>query len=584
MRGPRVGAPQRLTRAAVDALAGDVVRPSPSPAGHLFDYPSSIIGGGRRDSDASSLASSRPSSAGGISSYTTVSAAPSDRASYLRAVNSYLSSFSPPIHLKPPFPRARDITDALRLLLSRLDFEHPLPDLNRDLPHLLASLRCPFKLSKSALKAPSTPHAWPSVLAVLHWLVQLARAADHLASNPSFHRRSTDDDVHSYIARAYSLFLSGDDSAVEELDAEYLDRIERHADLAIKAAEALEVEIVQSESKLQEVSAAPTRLEALQAERAALGEDVKKFQDDVDKFSRIVEEKKRDLAERERELEVKELEKKVLDEENHGLRERVRSQALSTRDLERMTREIQVVERDIAEGESRRNEMDEKAWKLNTEVERNYREIEALTEQCNHSIRKLKLQNHFQLVLNSKGSSAAEVIGVDYKTMLKPELTALAMEAKKGMFSNAEERINLQKQSHDNDMTIEGKKVQCDSLRAKIEEAESKVDLLRKETEDHASRCTTETEKTKKELVIREQQVSLLEREAKELLMNSEEKLRTTVKWSTEETQLCAQELWALIDGVSQYKEFMTSTISGIRKDVKEITDGVKQAHEASLQ
>ncbi|KAG0451848.1 hypothetical protein HPP92_026000 [Vanilla planifolia] len=121
--------------------------------------------------------------------------------------------------------------------------------------------------------------------------------------------------------------------------------------------------------------------------------------------------------------------------------------------------EMQTVESDIAEGESRRNEMSGKAWKLNSEIEGKLMEIEALTEQCNQAIRKLKLRNHFQLVLDINGSSAAEVIGINYKDLLKPALNALAEEAKKAIFSNTKKRINLQKQSYDNDIFIEGKRV-----------------------------------------------------------------------------------------------------------------------------
>ncbi|XP_020582211.1 kinetochore protein NDC80 homolog [Phalaenopsis equestris] len=530
--------------------------------------------------DVSSLCSSRPSSASGLPAYS-IACAPSDRVSILRAVNSYLASLSPPIHLKPPLPPARNVAEALRCIFSRLEFGSPLSDLTRDLPPLLAALRCPVKLSKSALKAPSTPHAWPSVLSVLHWLVQLALVVDHLASSRTSPHVS-EYDINRYITRTYSLFLAGDDCTIADLDAEYHDRLKRHADSAVKEVEALEVEVAQFETKVRDLAAAPSRLEALEAERAALLEDVSKFQNVVDKFSAVIEEKRENLAERERELEKREMEKRRLDEENGELRQRIRGQSMSTRDVERVKRELQAVERDIAEGESRRNEMEEKAWTLNSEFERKFREIEALAEQCNQVNRKLKIGNNVQLVLNAKASSAAEVIGIDHKTKLKPAIRALMEETKKSTVSKMEELINLQKQSLENDMLLDGKRAYYTAIQNKINEIESQVDMLKLEIEEHGLKCSSEMENIEEESEAKEEQLKLMDREAQELLMESEEKLKRTLIECTEETQLCAQELYSLIDSVSQYKEFMGSTVVGIGEEIREIVEGVKQAFEAS--
>ncbi|KAK8956197.1 hypothetical protein KSP40_PGU014507 [Platanthera guangdongensis] len=386
MKRPRTGVAQRLMRTQSIAASGDFPRPTPSPSLPFYEYSSNIGTDGRRDSDASSFCSSLPSSAGSRSTYS-IRSAPSDRASYLRAVNSYISSLSPPIFLKPPLPPAKDIIDALHRLFSRLDLDAPIHDLTRDLPSLLAALGCPVKLSKSALRAPSTPHAWPSVISVLHWLVQLARVSDHLVSSPSALHLSNNS-LHQYISGSYSFFLSGDDCAVADLDAEYLDRAERDTASAVKNAEALEAEVAQLDEKHRDLASNPSPLEALEVERAALLEDVKKFQNVVDKFYGIIEEKKEKLAEREKELETRGTEKTRLDEEIEALRQRIHGQALSTRDVERMTRELQAVEREISDAERRRNETDEKTWLLNPEVEREFREIETSAEQCNQAIRK----------------------------------------------------------------------------------------------------------------------------------------------------------------------------------------------------
>ncbi|RWV94410.1 hypothetical protein GW17_00043052, partial [Ensete ventricosum] len=57
--------------------------------------------------------------------------------------------------------------------------------------------------------------------------------------------------------------------------------------------------------------------------------------------------------------------------------------------------------------------------------------------------------------------------------------------------------------------------------------------------------------------------------------INSENELQIATKESDEETQLCASELLALIDAVSEYKEFMESTVSGMKKELSETADFV---------
>lgn len=217
--------------------------------------------------------------------------------------------------------------------------------------------------------------------------MQLALVADHIASAPASPEPS-DVDVNSYITRSYSLFLAGDDVAVADLEAEFLDKLTCHAAAAAKDVEALEAEVASYKARLRDQAVKPTRLEALEAERAVLLEDKDKFQNVVDNYSSMIEGKRDRLAERERELETREIEKRRLDEENEELRDRIRRQSVSARDVERMARELQIVEREIAEREARRNEMEEKSLLLDYELEKKFREIEIMTEQSNHAIRK----------------------------------------------------------------------------------------------------------------------------------------------------------------------------------------------------
>lgn len=86
---------------------------------------------------------------------------------------------------------------------------------------------------------------------------------------------------------------------------------------------------------------------------------------------------------------------------------------------------------------------------------------------------RLKLGNDFKYVLNSEGSTPAEVLGIDYKATLKPTLTALADEAKKTSMAKLEELISLQQQSRENAAKHEAKKTHLAALQSRFEEVKS---------------------------------------------------------------------------------------------------------------
>ncbi|XP_072987546.1 kinetochore protein NDC80 homolog [Typha latifolia] len=529
------------------------------------------VGLSRRDSDVSSLCSS----AGGRPSTTTASHLfLSDRSSQsaaLRAVNSYLSSLSAPFTLRPPLPSARDISDAFRLLLSRLGFpvssDKPLDD---EVLYLLRLLRCPLKLTRSALKAPGTPHSWPPLLSALHWLTQLARVADHFLNSPS---SNSTNDLLLYINQSYSLFISGDDDAVADLDEEYLSKARSHAAAAAASADKLEKEAADLEARVRAVKAGPSRREALESERSVLVEDVKKFQAVVESWGGKLAGMEEAVGDLEKELDAKERESRRLCEENEELKKRVEGQAVNVRDAERMKRELQAVERDVAEAETGRAALEEKAWELEASITRKMDELEVLVQQCNQASRKLKLGTDFQYVLNAQGSSPAEVIGVDYKTILKPALNALTEDTKKVSVSKLEESISLQQQTRENAKILEEKSNCSTALQTYIDEIDARISTVKSETEDGGSRCAAESEKMKEETARKEHQLVIVEKEAEEYLRNSEQKLQDAARESDEATQVCACELLALIDSVSEYKEFMESMVAGVKSDLSETVD-----------
>ncbi|GAV67378.1 Ndc80_HEC domain-containing protein [Cephalotus follicularis] len=533
-----------------------------------------------RDSDAS-FASSRPSSAGigrggSRSQITDPYTNRENQSAAIRVINDYLSSHSfQTLPFPPKLPSAKDITDTLRFLLSAIDY--PTLKLEDDLFLVLKFLNCPFKINKSTLRSPNSPHNWPTYLAVIHWMVQIASYTRHVSHDSRAIVESNT--MYAYWLNSYLSYMHGDDDSVEALDREFVEKLERERDSVREGVGVLEGSFRDLEVRAERLRTGPTEKEGLEKERRMLEEDVGKFQAMISEFNGRIAAMDKVIEEKEREKAAKEEEMRLIREENEELRKKVDSQTVNSRDAERMKRELVAVERDINKAETERNEWEEKAWDLDSSIGQKFKELEAVAMDCNQAIRRLKLGNNLQYVLNAKGSTPGEILGIDYKSTIKPALEAFADGIKKNSMAKLEELIPLQQQASEMASKIEGKKNRIAALQSHIEEVEGQCSLLKKETQDYTDRCAAEARKMMEDVQMEAHNLDIMEREAAELLKASEMKLQEVTKQTDDEIQICARELFTLVDSVSKHKEYMESKLSEMESDLSSTVSAIADAH-----
>ncbi|KAK9077107.1 hypothetical protein SSX86_005443 [Deinandra increscens subsp. villosa] len=565
MRGPAGRRPQTTTPTPIDP----------------WQFTAGGGAGSRRDSDAS-FCSSRPSSvhSGGPSHHRAASAVPVTDRSYqihaVSAINSYLSACSFPIHFKlKPLPSNKDIIETLRFVLARLDY--PLGNkIEDDVATALKGLNCPIKMNKSALKAPGTPHSFPSVLAVLNWLVQVAMYNDHLDPVDG-------DSMFSYNLNCYLHFMRGDDNAVEREDEEFLGKLQQEKDALLENVNVLSANEKDLEVKLEGMKSGPSLKEAKEKEKSVLEEDVEKFNGLVKHLQDNNEAAKRRVEDKEKELGIKVDERKRICDENEELKKKVEEQGINMRDAERMKRELQAVERDIGDAEIERNKWEEKCWDINAVVGAKIKELEALQTECNQAIRRLKLGNGIQYELNAKGTTPAEVLGLDYKSRLVPVLSSSSDEVKTSSMENLETLMSLQQLSRDIDAKIDAKRNRITILQSRSDEMGNQLNSIKNETQDYTSRCAMEARQLVDNFEVESQKVDLKEKETCEFVESSKAKLEETKTECQEEVDMCARELWALVDMVSKCKEFTSSKISEMNDAVSETAAAIAQVHMDAL-
>lgn len=528
-----------------------------------------------RDSDVSS----RPSSVGvGGRPTLELYKERSFQQSAVSTINSFLSSHNFPVTFKCSFPSAKDIVETLKFLLSVLGFPSN-SKLEDDLPLFLKRLNYPFKLNKSILRSPAAPHQWPTFLALIHWLVQISKFYLHLSSSPKQHNA-----LYHYTINSYMHFIRGDDDAVEELDRSIRDKLHHEKAAAEERLNAARLTAADLESELEKLRSAPSPKEALEKEKAMLEDDVNKFHKMIEELAARIEQAERVVAEKERQVEAKEKERERICEENEELKQRVEMQTFNARDVERMRKELQVVERDIAEAELARNAWEEKAWDLDTTLSHKINDLEALAMDCNQSLKRLKFGNEIQYQLNPKGTTPAQILGIDHKVVLKPALRSFADEIKKSSMEKSEELASYEQKSAKNAVRLDGKRNQLAAVESRIDEMEAQLNMMKNETQEYTSRCSAEAKKMLEDVQLADHDLDIMEREAADVLKISKLKLQEAIKETEEEIQMCASELFRLVDSVSKYKEHVGSKISEMRRNLSETAAAVSDAYRGSFQ
>ncbi|TYG81253.1 hypothetical protein ES288_D02G284200v1 [Gossypium darwinii] len=536
-----------------------------------------------RDSDAS-FASSRPSSVaiGRAVSAVEPYAERAFQVATIRSINAFFSTHSiPPISTKPSqAPSAKELLNILTSLLSLLGF--PCSKVEDELGFLLKSLNCPFKFNKSTLRAPNTHHNWPNWLGIVHWLVQLAIYNEHLCQN-SISSFAQNNSMTEYALECYKRFICGEDDLVEVLDKEFVQKLEKERENVVENCRALEKSVGELEAKAEGLKTGPTEKEMLEKEKNVLEEDVKKFHAMIAEFTGRVAAMEKVLEEKQKELNVKEEERNRICEENEELKKRVELQTFNARDVERMRREMQAVEKDIVEAEMARNSWEDKSWDLDSAIGQKFKELTALAMECNQAIRRLKLGNDFQYDLNAKGSTPAEVMGIDYKATLKPELESYADKIRESSKKKFEDMIVLQQQSKEMASKIEDKKNCIAELQSRIDEVEAQINLFKKEIQECDHRSTAEAKKMVEDVQFETHKLDITEREAAEILKASQLRLQEAIQQSEEEIQIHARQLFMVVDSVSKYKEHVESKISEMRVSPSETAAAISDAYKGSL-
>jgi kinetochore protein NDC80 len=218
----------------------------------------------------------------------------------VRKLSEYLSAHgfegavSPKILISPS---TKDFFNIVAFLLKQLDPHIKITGkLEDEFITMFKYFGYPFNIAKSSISAVGSPHAWPTLLACLTWLLEIlqyhqlsveAEQHEEMDADPS----ASEKGFYAYLARAYSMFLSCKDEQYDQLERQFIKSFEDKDILVQDQVEALEMrngaiaaeieQIKNRSSYLPELVAKKKEFQGAHSQFAALVEDLQQVRKQI---------------------------------------------------------------------------------------------------------------------------------------------------------------------------------------------------------------------------------------------------------------------------------------------------------------
>jgi kinetochore protein NDC80 len=245
----------------------------------------------------------------------------------------------------------------------------------------------PCQISKANIAAVGSPHAWPSLLAAIMWLIELltydevviARQQQDDAAAADFDDPATSEKAfYSYLGNAYGLFLSGEDARYAELEEQFVGSSESKNVLTRDQTNELDEQSAALAKEIGQVEARRAYLPELEAKKKDYLNDLGKFEQLVEELERHKEKLETQVKKRDAELSRLASGENSMEDEINALQNRVNTQELSPEDVKRMVAERERLQQAQEQASENRQALQRRVW----EAEMAYRDRLQALDDC----------------------------------------------------------------------------------------------------------------------------------------------------------------------------------------------------------
>ncbi|KAF5391330.1 hypothetical protein D9757_002068 [Collybiopsis confluens] len=365
----------------------------------------------------------------------------------------------------------------------------------------LKALHYPYAnaMDNKWLATVGSPHSWPLLLGVLHWLVEMCRMKEHYlgGTHPTLqdpaniaeefynimdHRAL----AFEYYEKSYHLWLDLIDDFVEPKQL-LEDRFAKKNERIQKALDLQRQQTDEAKLEYTKFTTAAAPVAALQAENQTRVRDAEKFQrmlrqleTRTQKLTKSIALEKADLANKEELLERMKVEQEELDKI-------VKEQNLSPEEANKMTSDYEMLSRNIEDLKQRIADTERAAMSLEVSLANRVSATEDVLHTYALTLPSLGLSPplppphsdiDLNLELNTANSDVRQLLyGPDIRKLVKPTLSHIA-EFKRSQRAEVEnERIRV-------DNEIEQLTLECDTVDDEVNQLEKKVAAVNEQAMD----------------------------------------------------------------------------------------------------
>ena len=287
-------------------------------------------------------------------------------------------------------PSSKDFQSVFKFLFGMIEPEYKFEGkFEETVPVLLRGLRYPFAegVNKSNLFTVGSLHAWPTLLAMLIWMVELVVILndDQLELNEQQKAELT---FFEYLEKAYRIWLTGLDD-FEIIDNELLKSFDSKTETVESEIEDLKLERVTLERELNATSI--SLLKEAQKEYAVFQQEKGKFEDFVLLLQKKLQTLEQEMSVLNEEMTQSQETMERLTVENKRLTKVVDQQELSPSDVERMTTERDTLGKNIKLVNQRLDDLNSQVWDKEISIQKTMDSLEKLVEKFNSGLYKLDL-------------------------------------------------------------------------------------------------------------------------------------------------------------------------------------------------
>ncbi|KIK59692.1 hypothetical protein GYMLUDRAFT_74134 [Collybiopsis luxurians FD-317 M1] len=365
----------------------------------------------------------------------------------------------------------------------------------------LRALHYPYAnaMDNKWLAAVGSPHSWPHLLGVLHWLVEMCKMKEHYmgSGHPTLQNpTNVPEEFHDamdhralafdYYEKSYHLWLDLIDDFVEP-NQHLEDRFAKKNEGVQKDLESKRQQLDEAKIEYNKLTTAAAPVAKLQAENQTLVRDAEKFQKILGQYEARKQKLANTIASEKLELANKEEYLARLKAEQEELDNVVKEQNLSPEEANRMTSDYEMLSRNIEDLKQKIAETEKTVMSLEVSLANRVSATEEVLHTYTLTLSTLGLlpplppphsDIDLTLELNTATSDVRQLLsGADIRKVVKPTLSHVA-EFKRSERAEVEnERIRV-------DNEIEQLTLECDTIDDEVNQLEKKVAAVNEQAMD----------------------------------------------------------------------------------------------------